>query len=182
MGEQVFISLGSNVAPERNLPASLRLLAASEHMVLLAVSRVYETVPIGPAGKINPEQAKFLNAAVLAETALSHIQLKTDVLYPIEAELGRVRTTGRFAPRSIDLDIALYGNEIVRIYIERPEGWPVKLIIPDPDIERRAHVALPLADIGPDYVHPVAKVSLADIAARFRDSPDVSLHLLKLSL
>jgi 2-amino-4-hydroxy-6-hydroxymethyldihydropteridine diphosphokinase len=162
----VFITLGSNIEPEKNLPEAIRLLA--ERFALRAVSRVYETAPFGTG-----EGANFLNAAALIETSLPPVLLKYDVLRPLEAQLGRIRTADKNAPRTIDLDIALYGNLIL--------DDPTNLItIPDPEIATRAHIALPLADLDPDFIHPVAGRTLAEIAAPFADQPGVALHALTL--
>ncbi len=79
------------------------------------------------------------------------------VLRDIEASLGRVRTADKFAPRPIDLDIALFGQLVVDL-----EGSP----IPDPDLAPLPHVALPLADIAPEWILPATGETLAQIAAR----------------
>ena len=107
------------------------------------------------------EQDDFWNAAVKLTTDLSPLSLKHEILEVIERKLGRVRDpNNKNAPRTIDLDISLW-NEEVFDYGEKP--WH----IPDPDILRFAHVVVPLAELAPDYVHPVEKVRLAQIAARF---------------
>jgi 2-amino-4-hydroxy-6-hydroxymethyldihydropteridine diphosphokinase len=162
----VFITLGSNIEPEKNLPRAVRRLA--ERFTLRAVSRVYRTAPLGSTA-----QADFLNAAVLIETNLPPLVLKYDVLRPLEASLGRVRGADKNAPRTIDLDIALYGGLI----LDDPAH---RITIPDPEIITRAHLALPLADLAPDFVHPLAGRRLAEIAARFADQPGVTLHALTL--
>jgi 2-amino-4-hydroxy-6-hydroxymethyldihydropteridine diphosphokinase len=81
---RAYISLGSNIDPERNLPEAVRRMAS--RCRLLAVSPVYETQPVG-----RTDQANFLNAAVLVETDLAPDELRDEVLGPIEQELGRVR-------------------------------------------------------------------------------------------
>jgi dihydroneopterin aldolase/2-amino-4-hydroxy-6-hydroxymethyldihydropteridine diphosphokinase len=87
--------------------------------------------------------------------------LKRSVLDWIERELGRVRDPlNKNAPRTIDLDISLWGEAVLE-YGEKP--WR----IPDPDIVRFAHVAVPLAQIAPDDLHPTERVPLREIAARF---------------
>lgn len=150
----VFLSLGSNIEPEKNLIRAIQLLRTK--CVVLAVSQGYRTPPQGYT-----EQDDFLNLAAKITTDLSPITLKHTVLDWIERELGRIRDPrNKNAPRTIDVDISLW-NEDVFEYGEKP--WRV----PDPDIMRFAHVAVPLAEIAPDYVHPVEKVTLADIAARF---------------
>ncbi|MBN1200564.1 MAG: 2-amino-4-hydroxy-6-hydroxymethyldihydropteridine diphosphokinase [Anaerolineae bacterium] len=154
----VFITLGSNIAPEENLPRAVRLLA--QRVTIKAVSRVYETPPIDASGQVNPDQGAFLNAAVLVETNLPPGALKLDVLRAIESRLGRVRSADKFAPRPIDLDIALYGDRVIN-------DPAARITIPDPDSLTRAHVALPLADLAPGFAHPVTGQPLAAIAAPF---------------
>jgi 2-amino-4-hydroxy-6-hydroxymethyldihydropteridine diphosphokinase len=150
MSNRVYVSLGSNIGAEGNLRAAVRLLG--ERCRVVAVSRVYETVPVGLT-----EQANFLNAAVLVETELSAAQFKGEVLAGIEEALGRVRTADKNAPRTIDADIALFNDGVFELGKRR---------IPDPDIVRFPHVAVPLADIAPDLLHPETGERLADIAAR----------------
>lgn len=154
----IIIALGSNIEPERHLPEAVQMLAAYVH--IRAASRVYESAPIDASGNADTTQSPFLNAALWIETQLRPSVLKYDVLRQIEASLGRVRTEDKFAPRPIDLDLVLYGSLI----IERPDPY---LRLPDPDTLTRAHIALPLADLAPDFVHPLSGVSLATIAARF---------------
>lgn len=144
----VFVSMGSNIEPEQNLPEAVRRLA--ERCQLLAVSRAYETAPVGTAGGPN-----FLNGAVLVATALSAGDLKGGVLAEIEAALGRVRGADRHAPRTIDLDISLYNQDVLQVG-ERS--------IPEPDILLHAHVAQPLADLAPHYRHPQTGQTLLEIA------------------
>lgn len=145
-----YLSLGSNLDKERNLPQAVRLLAA--HGRLLAVSAIYETAPVG-----NPDDPTFFNAAVALETALSPLELKQQVLAAIEQCLGRQRSADPNAPRTIDIDISLYDDAILDLG---------KRHIPDPEILRFVHVAVPLADLAPDYRHPETGESLAAIAER----------------
>lgn len=149
---RVFLSLGSNIKPEDNLRACLQLLR--EKCTVLAVSPVYETAPVGYT-----KQANFLNAAVLLETPLTPEQFRLAVIVPIEQALKRVRDPhNKNAPRTIDLDIALWDEESFD-FGEKP--WHV----PDPDVTRFAHVARPLADLAPEAVHPEDGRTLAEIAA-----------------
>ena len=91
-------------------------------------------------------QPPFFNAAALIETDLAPGALK-EALLAIEDSLGRVRTADKYAPRPIDLDIALYGQHILGLNGRH---------IPDPD--------LPLADVAPDWLHPELGLTLAEIA------------------
>jgi len=145
---RVFISMGSNVEPERYLPEAVRRLA--ERCQLLAVSRAYETLPVGAPGGPN-----FVNGAVLVATDLAAESLKDGVLLEIEAALGRVRTADKNAPRTVDLDISLFNDEVVEVRGRR---------IPEPDILSHVHVARPLADLAPHYRHPETGQTLLEIA------------------
>lgn len=164
---RAFVSLGSNIAPERNLTSAVRLLA--EQCRLLAVSRVYETQPVlsgsAPAraratgaavvAVSASGQPNFLNAAVLVETHLEAAEFKRQVLQPIESQLGRVRTPDKNAPRTIDLDISMFNDEVFDMGGRH---------IPDPDLLRFPHIAYPLADLAPQYCHPETGATLLEIA------------------
>ena len=164
----VLITLGSNIDPETNLPRAVFILRQNHHLVVRAVSRVYESAPVDAAGEIAPGQGNFLNAAALIETDYySPFSLKYNVLRFVEKCLGRARTTDKFAPRPLDLDIALYGDRVIS---------DPRLTVPDPDILTRAHVALPLADLAPEWVHPSNGQTLAQIAARFRGAPGIRVR------
>lgn len=156
---QVLIALGSNIDPAANLPRAARRLAGRFRG--LAASRLYVTEPVGAPGA-----PSFLNAAVSVVTALPPVELRDGVLRPLEAELGRVRGLDRNAPRPIDLDIAFAGDLVVR-------DPALGLEIPDPEIIARAHLALPLADLAPEAVHPLDGRTLGAIAAGFADAPGV---------
>lgn len=149
------VTLGSNINKEANLPAAVSLLAANEDVV--AVSSVYETLPVGLR-----DQDTFLNAAILLQTAQSPEQLKAGLLTDIERRLKRVRQTDKNAPRTIDLDIAWVDGP-QREY-PGPDGRPRAL--PDPDLLRFAHVALPVADVLPEAIHPDTGESFQAIARR----------------
>ncbi len=166
MPNVAYLSLGSNIEPEANLPAALRLLAQLTRLV--AVSSVWETAPLGWAG-----QANFLNAAAAVETELTALALRQTVLEPIERRLGRVRQANKNGPRPIDLDIMLFNEDILELGQRH---------IPDPEIVERAFVAIPLAEIAPHYRHPELGQTLAEIAGRFETSgmqprPEVSRAL-----
>lgn len=145
---RVFIALGSNVNSEHNMREAVRRL--SLYCRLVAVSPVYETKPVG-----NTEQPNFLNAAALIETDLTAAELKAQALQVIEAELGRVRTADKNAPRTIDLDIAFFGDQVLNLGPRH---------IPDPDTSRFPHIAVPLADLAPTMRHPEDGHTLQEIA------------------
>ncbi|MYE77568.1 MAG: 2-amino-4-hydroxy-6-hydroxymethyldihydropteridine diphosphokinase [Chloroflexi bacterium] len=148
-----YIALGSNIAPEQNLRAAIALLRA--WTTLLALSPVYRSPPQG-----DRQQADFLNMAVKLHTVRAPLEFKRRVIDRIETALKRQRAPHNVnAPRSIDLDIALWNEEALE-YGGKP--WR----IPDPDIVRYAHVAVPLAELAPGYRHPQTGESLRKIAAR----------------
>jgi 2-amino-4-hydroxy-6-hydroxymethyldihydropteridine diphosphokinase len=145
---RVFVLIGSNIDKERNLPAAVRLLRGHG---LVGVGTAYETLPVGTG-----HPAAFLNAAAELLTDLAPESFKREVCGAIEKALGRVRDPGdRNAPRTIDMDIALWNDAVMEVL-----GTPV----PDPDILRYLHAALPLADLAPDLRHPVDGRTLASIA------------------
>lgn len=147
---EALIAIGSNIAPAENVPRALALLHA--RATIAAVSSFYWSDPEGPSG-----QPRFLNGAYRVRTALAPRELKFGVLRAIEEALGRVRTADKYAPREIDLDIAVFGNTVLD-----EDG----LRLPDPDIVRRAFLAVPLAEVAPDWVVPSIGATLSEIAAR----------------
>lgn len=151
-----YLSLGSNIEPESNLSAALRLLAC--YTDLLAVSSVWETKPVGLI-----DQANFLNAAAIVATELPADQLKQQVLLKIESRLGRQRQANKNAPRPIDIDIMFFNRQIFTLAERR---------IPDPEVLERPFVAIPLAEIAPDYVHPETGQNLREIAYSFEIKAD----------
>ena len=156
MSHRIYLLLGSNLAKEINLPLAIAELSAWGE--LQAVSAAYETVPVGSDGAEYTSGASdsFLNAAVLLVADLEPDAAKREMIATVESKLQRVRDRhDRFAPRTIDIDISLWDDEVMTIF-----GRPV----PEPDILRHLHVAQPLADIAPDYVHPLEGRTLADIA------------------
>jgi 2-amino-4-hydroxy-6-hydroxymethyldihydropteridine diphosphokinase len=118
-----------------------------------AISSVYETDPVGYL-----DQPRFLNAVLRLSTSIPPEAL-LDRLNEIEADLGRVRTFTN-APRTVDLDLLLYSNEIADTR---------RLTLPHPRMLERAFVLAPLAEIAPDLVHPVTHQT---IAAHLSGLPD----------
>jgi 2-amino-4-hydroxy-6-hydroxymethyldihydropteridine diphosphokinase len=157
--EPAFISIGSNIQPEKNLPQAVAAL--QQLGKLLCVSQVYQNPAIGSVG-----QDDFLNAAALINSPHPPQEIRYQ-LRMIEARLGRVRQQDKFAPRTIDLDLAILGDQI----IETPE-----FILPDPEILNRAHLAVPLAELDPTYVHPVTNELLSEIAERLRSGANLQLR------
>jgi 2-amino-4-hydroxy-6-hydroxymethyldihydropteridine diphosphokinase len=156
----VFLTLGSNIDPLQNLMSAVRALDAA--VGVERVSRVYEAAPVGA-----PHTPTYLNAAVAIRTSLSPAALKREVLRPIEARLGRERTSDPNAARTIDIDIALVGDLVLR---------EPGLQVPDRNIDRHAHLAFPLRDLDPDARHPLLDRSLAELAAALSTSEGIHVR------
>jgi 2-amino-4-hydroxy-6-hydroxymethyldihydropteridine diphosphokinase len=136
---KAFVGIGSNLGDrEAHVKSALELLAAEQGIDVVAVSELRETDPVGPV-----EQGRFVNGAVLLETELSPRELLGRLL-TIEGRLGRVRNE-RFGPRTIDLDLLVYGDAVV----DEPG-----LTVPHPRLHERRFALEPLADLAPDLVVP----------------------------
>ena len=134
MGTTAFVGIGSNLGDrETNLRRAIELLSAEEGIDVVGVSEIRETEPVGPV-----EQGPFLNGAVQLETALPPGKLLKRLL-SVESRLGRVRAE-RWGPRTIDLDLLLYGDE----RIDEPG-----LSVPHPRLHERRFVLEPLTDLDP---------------------------------
>lgn len=137
---RAYVGLGANVGNRReNLDRAVELLAAEQGVRVLALSSVRETDPVGYEG-----QPRFLNAVCAIETELGPREL-LERLLAIERALGRERTGPRFGPRTIDLDLLLYGNET----IDEPG-----LTVPHPRLAERLFVLEPLHELAPDLRLP----------------------------
>jgi len=154
----VYLSLGSNLDDRaKNLRDAIAALAnARVHVV--RVSSVYETEPVDYL-----DQPWFLNCAVEAETELAALEL-LHALRGIEAQMGSKKLIAK-GPRLIDMDILLYGNEVIG-----PE-----LQVPHPRMHLRRFVLEPLAEIAPNVQHPVSHLSIADLLARTPDKSAVRI-------
>jgi 2-amino-4-hydroxy-6-hydroxymethyldihydropteridine diphosphokinase len=136
-----FVGLGANLEdPRRQIERALELLAAEDGVDLVAVSALRETDPVG-----YDDQPRFLNGAAELQTSLSAREL-LERLLAIEQRLGRVRGEGpRFGPRTIDLDLLLYGDASID-----EKG----LQIPHPRLHERRFALEPLADLDPSLEIP----------------------------
>jgi 2-amino-4-hydroxy-6-hydroxymethyldihydropteridine diphosphokinase len=138
---KAFVGIGSNLGePERQIAEALELLRAEDGIEVVAVSSLQETEPVGYRNQPN-----FLNGAAALETELSPRELLTRLL-EIERRLGRERGAGpRFGPRTIDLDLLLYGDETV----DEPG-----LTVPHPRLAERRFALEPLAELDPSLEIP----------------------------
>lgn len=140
---KVYLSIGSNIEPEENLPKAIELL---EHYGRVqGVSEAWESQAVGSNGP------NFLNASVELTTDIEPSQLKERLARPIEEALGRVRTQDKNAPRPIDVDVMMVDGEAYNT-----DRWD------------NAFVLLPIAELLPEGEHPVTHERLRDAADRAR--------------
>jgi 2-amino-4-hydroxy-6-hydroxymethyldihydropteridine diphosphokinase len=138
-----YLSLGSNIQPERHLVRAIELL--KNYGRLEKISSAWESESVGAEGP------NYLNACVLLDTPLGQAELKAKGLLPIETELGRRRSADKFAPRTIDIDIVIFDGQSCG-----DKYW------------EQAFVVVPLAEIHPAYQNPQTKESITKTATRLR--------------
>lgn len=157
MKQTVYLSLGSNVGDRaRNLQDAIAALGYGG-VRAVRLSSTYETAPVDYL-----DQPWFLNCAVEAETELAAPDL-LHALRGIEAQMGSEKLIAK-GPRLIDMDILLYGNEV----IDTPE-----LQIPHPRMHLRRFVLQPLAEIAPNVQHPISHLSISELLTRTPDKSAV---------
>ncbi len=149
--ERVYIGLGSNLAdPQRQLRGALQALAELPQSRLVTVSSLYASDPLGPA-----DQPRYVNAVAALDTDLAPLAL-LDALQRIELAQGRERKAERWGPRTLDLDILLFGERL----IDEP-----RLQVPHYHMQARAFVLYPLAEIAPPELRLADGRSLAELLA-----------------
>ena len=154
-----FILAGTNLGDrEANLEFARRELARQAKSI--RYSSCFETEPVGFL-----DQPWFLNQAIELETELAPMELLS-LCQRIEASRGRMRTFPN-APRTLDLDILLYGDAVIH-----EEG----LVIPHPRLQERRFALKPLAEIAPEAVHPVLKKSIQVLLESCPDSSKVETY------
>lgn len=146
---EVFIILGSNIDPLINVNTAIELLKKDEKIEVVKVSQFYETLPTHEYG------SNFINVAVKIKTILDAEKLKT-TFRVIEKKMGRVRTDDRNEARPIDIDIVFFGDLITDL-------------IPDPDFLKYAHIAIPIIELDPTFVHPVSKKQISFYKEKFSE-------------
>ncbi|CAD5378816.1 2-amino-4-hydroxy-6-hydroxymethyldihyropteridine pyrophosphokinase [Pseudomonas sp. OF001] len=158
---RVYIGLGSNLAePVQQLEAALEALGRLPQCRLAAVSSLYASDPLGPA-----DQPRYVNAVAALDCDLAPLAL-LDALQAIEREQGRERKAERWGPRTLDLDILLFGD--LQLDEER-------LSVPHYHMHARAFVLYPLAEIAPDLRLPDGQ----PLQALLADCPFVGLERLE---
>ena len=135
-----YIAIGSNLAsPLEQVNAAVQALGDIPQTRVVALSSFYRTPPLGPQ-----DQPDYLNAAIALETALSADAL-LDNTQRIELQQGRVRKEERWGPRTLDLDIMLFGDAVINTE---------RLTVPHYDMKRRGFMLWPLFEIAPDLIFP----------------------------
>ena len=137
--------LGSNIEREKNIRQALDFLR--QHTYVLRQSSIWETEAVGSSGP------NFLNVAVEISTDLDLSAIKSELVQPIEQQLGRVRTADKNAPRTIDVDPIVFNNRVL-----------------DEGLWKKAFMALPIAELLPSLPHPQNALSLSEIAAQLKSS------------
>lgn len=138
--ETVYIGLGSNLSdPERQVIQGCAEIAALDHVHLIKTSSLYQSPPLGPA-----DQPDYINAVAKIATSLTPEELLAE-LQAIETKHGRVRTSERWSARTLDLDILVYGEKVIK---------SESLVIPHLGLYERAFVLYPLLEIAPELLIP----------------------------
>lgn len=141
----VYVAAGSNIQPELNLRSALSAL--KRRVGDLKVSRAYRNQALGFEG---PD---FINLVIGFETELTLTEVLS-VLQAVEGLCGRPRKAPKFEPRSMDLDLLLYGDMVCATHA---------ITLPRPDLIKRAYMLGPLAELAPNLVHPTMKQTIADL-------------------
>ena len=146
---QVYVAAGSNIEPERHLAMAVREL--ERQFPGMRFSPWYRNTAVGFEGE------DFINFVAGFPTDLP-VDEVLQRLHAIETLCGRPREALRWAPRSMDLDVLLYGE----LVCQEPH-----LKLPRPDLLKRAYMLGPLADLAPDLVHPTEKLTIGELWQRF---------------
>ena len=140
---RAYLSLGSNIQPRVNLVRAVQLL--QNYGKVEEISSAWESKSVGAEGP------NYLNACISFTTLFNKMELKEQIIRPIEEKLGRKRSGNKFAPRTIDIDIVLFDDQSC-----------------DDKYWEQAFVVIPMAEIYPDYQNPVTHESTTETATRLR--------------
>jgi len=141
---KAYLNLGSNIQPEINLVRAIQNLSECGEVRL--VSKAWESRAVGATAP------NYLNTCVLFLSPLNKFDLKEKIIRPIEARLGRVRSEDKYIPRTIDIDIILFDDQL-----KKDGFW------------NDAFVVIPLAEIYPEYQNPLTRESLTEISTQLRE-------------
>lgn len=154
MAQKAFLLLGSNLGNRRRQLSTARKLLNEQCGKIVATSRIYQTQPWGIT-----QQPQFLNQAVQLSTTLDPLLL-LDTILTIEQQMGRQRIE-KWGERLIDIDILFYENRVIHLE---------KLIVPHPQFEFRNFAMAPMAELAPEWIHPVLGKTISQL---LEESPDL---------
>jgi len=141
----VYVAAGSNIQPELNLRSAISAL--KRRLGDLRISRAYRNKAVGFEG---PD---FINLVIGFETELTLTEVLS-VLQAVEGLCGRPRKAPKFEPRSMDLDLLLYGDMVCATHA---------ITLPRPDLIKKVYMLGPLAELAPDFVHPTLKQTIGEL-------------------
>jgi len=155
-----FVGIGSNLGnPVVNCLRAIELVSSLDKVKLIQKSSLYRTEPVGFSG-----QDWFVNCVIEIRTVLP-VYSMLNALQQIESSMDRIRVE-KWGPRTIDLDILLYGQDI----LEDDE-----LVIPHPELHKRRFVLAPLCEIAPYFVHPTFGISVKELLDGLQDKSEVEV-------
>jgi 2-amino-4-hydroxy-6-hydroxymethyldihydropteridine diphosphokinase len=161
-----YVGLGANLGdPRQQLQEALKRLNAADEVEVVRVSTFYRNPPLGP-----PDQPWYVNAVARLRTRLGAEELLR-LLQQVEAAMGRVRGP-RWGPRRLDLDLLLYNGELI---------FTPNLVVPHPEMHRRAFVLAPLVEIAPQAWHPVLQKSAGELLSELDPAERAALQPMVMS-
>jgi dihydroneopterin aldolase/2-amino-4-hydroxy-6-hydroxymethyldihydropteridine diphosphokinase len=149
-----YIAVGSNIEPEKNIVHAVKMLM--KKVSITGASAFYRTRPVGQT-----DQPDYINGMVRLYVTMDPRELKYRVLREVENALGRIRTKDRYGPRTIDLDVCLFGDRVIK---------EKDLVIPDPDLLKRDFLFVPALEIDRDIVVPGVNKRLVVLTGEFQNS------------
>ncbi len=156
---EVWVGIGSNVG-DRNEHLEFAVRELAKLGKIARLSSIYETEPWG-----RKDQACFLNAVCALSVEDLDPFLFLEIVKGIESKAGRESDSSKWGPRSLDIDLLFWGDEVVDTD---------QLIIPHPEICSRRFVLVPILEIAPDLVHPTTGKKISEILANCEDKCEVS--------
>jgi len=162
--QNIFLSLGSNLGDRyKNIINGINLLNNHPHIWVVNESYIYETSPM-----YNSNQNKFYNIVIEIETNILPVEL-LDVIKEIEKKTGRELSCKRNMPRTLDVDILVFGDSVIQSDF---------LSIPHPRIKERNFVLKPWSDIAPDYIMPNQVRNINELLIASKDTTDIKMVLI----
>ncbi|HTB05698.1 MAG TPA: 2-amino-4-hydroxy-6-hydroxymethyldihydropteridine diphosphokinase [Bacteroidia bacterium] len=155
---KVYISLGSNRGDRQDNISKAIMRLNEKAGTVIQESHLYETQPWKMQDHTN-----FINQVILIETKIDADTLMKQLL-EIETRMGRLRTSAKYEPRTIDIDILFFNHDILS---------SKEVTVPHPFIQERRFILEPLAEIAPDYIHPITKTKIYELLTVCKDNSKV---------